>query len=346
MEDVAAFVATSRRAYLNRVVSRFPLPIQTAAVERRDAAIRETDDGLIPPASLATSRTPLPIARNVLAFSILAVGIGGRPNRIDKLRAAACPRKIRSRRLGANAAPSIHRSRAVTSRSMSQYPCPARADTARRRLFGTPSAARPSRQATARTDDRPEQHPIDLTAADRIDQRHLSRPSIWPPCRCRPIGECLAHSPTTFGCDRLETLDLIVGGKQAVRACSSVNRDANSHGQSISRILILTSELIEPPPPVAGLVETTRSLQLTEPPHDEFLRVEMHGLTWTNLSYPSGMQHGRCGVEAEEVQSPSVWPTALDTIKEGAMTVFQQALPEEVAMTIRDEPLTRQRDRP
>ena len=72
---------------------------QTVAVERRDAAIRETDDGLIPPASLATSRTPLPIARNCLAFSILAVGIGGRPNRIDKLRAAACPRKIRSRRL-------------------------------------------------------------------------------------------------------------------------------------------------------------------------------------------------------------------------------------------------------
>ena len=51
-------------------------------------------------------------------------------------------------------------------------------------------------------------------------------------------------------------------------------------------------------------------------------------------------------VETEEVQSPSVWPTALDTIKEGAMTVFQQALPEVVAMTIRDETLTRQRDRP
>ncbi len=44
------------------------------------------------------------------------------------------------------------------------------------------------------------------------------------------------------------------------------------------------------------------------------------------------------------MQSPSVWPTTLDAIKEGAMTVIQQTLPEEVAMTIRDEVLTRQRD--
>ena len=101
-----------------------------------------------------------------------------------------------------------------------------------------------------------------------------------------------------------------------------------------------------PPPPVIRFVETARSLQLTKPTHDEFLRVEMDRLTWTNLSYPGGAQHGRCGVEAKEVEPPSVWPTALDTIKEGAMTVFQQALPEEEAMTICDKPLSRQRDRP
>ena len=45
------------------------------------------------------------------------------------------------------------------------------------------------------------------------------------------------------------------------------------------------------------------------------------------------------------MESPSIWPTTLDPIKEGAMTVIQQMLPEEVAMTIRDEALTRQRDR-
>ena len=117
---------------------------------------------------------------------------------------------------------------------------------------------------------------------DRIDQRHLSRPTIRSPRRCRAIGVNGQHGPATFGCDRPETLDLIVGGKRAIRTCSGVDRDANSHGQSISRILILTSELIEPPPPIVMLVETARSLQLAEPTHDEFLRVEMHGLTWTS----------------------------------------------------------------
>ena len=95
------------------------------------------------------------------------------------------------------------------------------------------------------------------------------------------------------------------------------------------------------------LVETTRSLQLAEPTHDEFLRVEMHGLTWATLSHPGGVQHGDGGwIEAEEMQSPSIRPTTLDPIKEGAMAVVQQMLSEEVAMTIRDEALTRQRDRP
>jgi hypothetical protein len=62
---------------------------------------------------------------------------------------------------------------------------------------------------------------------------------------------------------------------------------------------------------------------LAESHHDEFLGIEMHRLTWANRSYSSGMQHGHYGVEAEEMQSPSVWPTTLDPIKEGAMTVFQ-----------------------
>jgi hypothetical protein len=94
------------------------------------------------------------------------------------------------------------------------------------------------------------------------------------------------------------------------------------------------------------LVETTGSLQLAESHHDEFLRIEIRGITWTNLSHPGGVQHG-CGgwIETEEMQSPSIWPTALDTIKEGAMTVFQQALPEVMAMAVRDEAFARQRDR-
>ncbi len=44
------------------------------------------------------------------------------------------------------------------------------------------------------------------------------------------------------------------------------------------------------------------------------------------------------------MQSPSIWPATLDTIKEGSMAVVQQALPEDVTMTICGEALTRQRD--
>ena len=61
---------------------------------------------------------------------------------------------------------------------------------------------------------------------------------------------------------------------------------------------------------------------------------------------PAACNTVTAGVEAEEVEPPAIRPTTFDPIKEGAMTVVQQALPEEVAMTIRDEALTRQRDRP
>jgi hypothetical protein len=85
---------------------------------------------------------------------------------------------------------------------------------------------------------------------------------------------------------------------------------------------------------------------LAEATDDEFLCVEMHRLTLANLSYASGMQHGHYGVEAEEVDAPAVWPITLNPIKKGAMAVIQQMLSEEAAMTVRDEALTHQRDRP
>jgi hypothetical protein len=47
-----------------------------------------TDAGDIP-ASRAACLTPLPAANSRLAFSIFALAIGGRPNLMDKLRAAA-----------------------------------------------------------------------------------------------------------------------------------------------------------------------------------------------------------------------------------------------------------------
>ena len=46
------------------------------------------------------------------------------------------------------------------------------------------------------------------------------------------------------------------------------------------------------------------------------------------------------------MDAPAVWPITLNPIKKGAMAVIQQMLSEEAAMTVRDEALTHQRDRP
>jgi hypothetical protein len=53
-----------------------------------EVLILDTDAGEIP-AILATCRTPLPDARNCLAFSTFGFAIGGLPNLIDRARAAA-----------------------------------------------------------------------------------------------------------------------------------------------------------------------------------------------------------------------------------------------------------------
>ena len=58
--------------------------------------ILQADAGEIP-ANRATCRTPLPAARNCFAFSTFGLAIGGRPNLIVRLRAAAWPRRILSR---------------------------------------------------------------------------------------------------------------------------------------------------------------------------------------------------------------------------------------------------------
>ena len=50
-----------------------------------DGTLRQTDI----PASRAACRTPLPAANAILAFSTLALAMGGLPNLMDKLRAAA-----------------------------------------------------------------------------------------------------------------------------------------------------------------------------------------------------------------------------------------------------------------
>src|ERR1700683_4637252 len=59
--------------------------------------ILDTDAGEIP-AILALCRKPLPHTKNFLALSTFGFATGGLPNLIDRARAAACPRNMRSRR--------------------------------------------------------------------------------------------------------------------------------------------------------------------------------------------------------------------------------------------------------
>jgi hypothetical protein len=63
---------------------------------------------------------------------------------------------------------------------------------------------------------------------------------------------------------------------------------------------------------------------LTEPVHDELFGIECHGIARATRSHPEVVQHadGR-PIEAEEVQPPSVWSTALDPVEECVMTRLQ-----------------------
>ena len=62
-----------------------------------DAFNRLTEAGEMP-ANRLTSLTPLPAISPSFAFSTFTPGMGGRPNLTDAARAAACPRRTRSRR--------------------------------------------------------------------------------------------------------------------------------------------------------------------------------------------------------------------------------------------------------
>ena len=75
--------------------------------------------------------------------------------------------------------------------------------------------------------------------------------------------------------------------------------------------------------------------------HDELLGIECHGIARTAYSDPDVIQdaEGRW-IEAEKMQPPSVWSTALDPVEEGAMALFQQSILEVLAMAIHDQGLT------
>ena len=80
--------------------------------------------------------------------------------------------------------------------------------------------------------------------------------------------------------------------------------------------------------------------------HDELLGIECHGLARTALPDADVVQYGDSRrIETEEVQPPSAWSTALHSVEECAMTLFQQAMLKILAMTTHDEGLVRERTR-
>ena len=75
--------------------------------------------------------------------------------------------------------------------------------------------------------------------------------------------------------------------------------------------------------------------------HDELLWIEFQGIARIAFSHPDVVQYGDGSpIEAEEVQPPSVWSTALDPVEECAMTSLQQSILEVLAMATHDEGLT------
>jgi hypothetical protein len=78
--------------------------------------------------------------------------------------------------------------------------------------------------------------------------------------------------------------------------------------------------------------------------HDELLGIECHGITWATLSNWDVVQQldGRW-IKAEEVQTPSICPTALDPVEEGSVTGLQQMTPGALPMAPADQRLSGQR---
>ena len=86
------------------------------------------------------------------------------------------------------------------------------------------------------------------------------------------------------------------------------------------------------------MFETPSTLQLAEPVHDELLGIECHGIARATLPHTDVVQYADgLRIEAEEVQPPSIWSTALDPVEEGAMALFQQSILEVLTMAFHDE---------
>ena len=101
----------------------------------------------------------------------------------------------------------------------------------------------------------------------------------------------------------------------------------------IPRILVLTSELVEEPDPIVGLVEPICVFQLAQPACDELLGIERHGVTWVTFSQPGITQHSDAfRIKKKEVDPPTVWTDALNMVEERPVSGVEQVLAETETM--------------
>ena len=208
-----------------------------------EVLILDTDAGEIP-AILATCRTPLPDARNCLAFSTFGFAIGGLPNLIDRARAAACPRNMRSRR---DCRRWCARS-AETSNSDSPFEvslskpssCKFSATSAERHVSINPIRS---------TSDFPTRSMDQIRTLSIAPDRIASISAISPgPAvltlfhRCWTVSENVRNRPSMLGCNVAQMLYLLIGRYRTVGAGSGVNCDALHQRQMLSQNLVLASK--------------------------------------------------------------------------------------------------------
>ena len=70
-------------------------------------------------------------------------------------------------------------------------------------------------QGLANSIDGPDQYLVDLTTVDRVNQRQFAGAAILLHCG-RTVGEHLSYRPSAFAGYRLQPLDLILVGEQAI----------------------------------------------------------------------------------------------------------------------------------
>ena len=171
------------------------------------------------PVNLATLRTALPAANSCLAFSTLAAGIGGRPNRTDAARAAACPRRIRSRR-------DWRRWSAIIP-ARSKMDRPLLVAVSRRcscKYNATLEARHVSTKPTSSASERPTRSILLSITLSTEAERIASSNALWPGRRSRPLFMVVGRSMNTLAASQPLSAAMV----RRLATCSSADNGQSS----------------------------------------------------------------------------------------------------------------------